>query len=95
MKERFFRQSEGFVEQSVGGETILVPLVDSIAKMNEVITLNELGTFIYHLLAKKRSFSELIKDILDTYDVEEKMALRDLNNFLSEALEKKIIFEEN
>ena len=95
MKERFFKRSEGFVEQNVGGETILVPLVDSIAKMNEVITLNELGTFVYHLLGEKRSLSELIKDILDTYDVEEKMALRDLNNFLSIALEKKIIFEEN
>ncbi len=95
MRERFFRQNEGFVEQSVGGETILVPLVDSVAKMNEVITLNELGTFIYHMLTERRSFSELVKSILDAYDVEESVAVNDLNSFISEALKKKIIFEEN
>ena len=93
MKERFFKQSEGFVEQNVGDETILVPLVDSVAQMNEVITLNELGTFIYNLLKELMSFDELLKRVLDEYDVSEKDATEDLNNFLKSALEKKIIFE--
>ncbi len=95
MKERYFKQSEGFVEQSVGEETILVPLVDSVAKMNEVVTLNELGTFIYHLLSqtRSRSFDELLTKVLNEYEVEEKDAEEDLNIFLKSALEKKIIFE--
>jgi len=93
VKERFFKQSEGFVEQNVGDETILVPLVDSVAQMNEVITLNELGTFIYNLLKELMSFDELLKRVLDEYDVSEKDATEDLNNFLKSALEKKIIFE--
>ncbi len=95
MKERFFEQSEGFVEQNVGEETILVPLVDSVAKMNEVITLNELGTFIYHLLSNTKSFSELLARILEEYEVGEEDAAKDLSHFLSDALEKKIIFEKS
>ena len=93
MIERYFKQREGFVEQNVAGETILVPLVDSVAQMNEVITLNEIGTFIYHLLVKTKSFSEILSKILEEYDVSEKEAKNDLNNFLNIALEKKIIFE--
>lgn len=95
MNDRCFERSEGFVEQNVGEETILVPLVDSVAKMNEVITLNELGTFIYHLLSETRSFAELLAKILEEYEVEEKDAAKDLNLFLSNALEKKIIFEKS
>jgi len=92
VEEKSFKQQDGFVEQTVAGETILVPLVNSVAQMNEVITLNELGTFIYHLLAEQKTFSDLIEDILKSYDVNKTEAINDLNNFLSSALEKKIIF---
>ena len=95
MIERYFVQNEGFVEQSVAGELILVPLVDSVAQMNEVVTLNELGTFIYNLLKENRSFSEILSEIVKEYDVSEIDARKDLNNFLSSALEKKIIFEKD
>ncbi len=95
MEERSFKQQDGFVEQTIGGETILVPLVNSVAQMNEVITLNELGTFIYHLLDKEKTFSDLVEEILKTYDVNKTDAVDDLNNFLSNALEKKIIFALN
>jgi len=95
VKERAFKQQNGFVEQTIGGETILVPLVNSVAKMNEVITLNELGTFIYHLLEEKKTFSDLTEEILNSYDVNKTEAINDLNNFLSSALEKKIIFAIN
>jgi predicted nucleotidyltransferase len=93
VKERFFKQSDGFVEQSVGGETILVPLVDSVAQMNEVITLNELGTFIYNLLKEPKTFEEILSDVLTEYDVSNERAKQDLNNFLKSALEKEIIIE--
>ena len=93
MKERFFKQSDGFVEQSVGGETILVPLVDSVAQMNEVITLNELGTFIYNLLKEPKAFEEILSYVLTEYDVSNERAKQDLNNFLKSALEKEIIIE--
>jgi len=93
VKERYFKQQDGFVEQNVAGETILVPLVSSVAQMNEVITLNELGAFIYHLLKKERSFTKLVEKIFNTYDVDKKTAVNDLNDFLDRALKKKIIFE--
>jgi len=95
VKERCFKQQDGFVEQTIDSETILVPLVNSVAQMNEVITLNELGTFIYHLLEKQKSFSELVEEILNTFEVDRQEAVDDLNSFLIKALGKKIIFEQN
>ncbi len=95
MKERSFKQQDGFVEQTINDETILVPLVNSVAQMNEVITLNELGTFIYHLLEEQKSFSELVEEIMTTFEVDKKEAINDLNNFLAQAIEKKIIFATN
>jgi predicted nucleotidyltransferase len=91
--ERCFKQSEGFVEQDVSGELILVPLVDSVAKMNEVITLNELGAFIYKMLKEPMSFENILSNVLQEYDVEKEKAIADLNNFLESALEKKIVLE--
>ena len=93
MAERYFKQSEGFVEQDVSGELILVPLVDSVAKMNEVITLNELGAFIYKMLKDPMSFEEILSNVLQEYDVVKEKATADLNNFLESALEKKIVLE--
>ena len=95
MKERSFKQQDGFVEQTISDETILVPLVNSVAQMNEVITLNELGTFIYHLLEEQKSFSELTEEIVKTFDVDKKEAINDLKKFLTQAIEKKIIFATN
>jgi len=89
--ERCFKQSEGFVEQDVSGELILVPLVDSVAKMNEVITLNELGAFIYKMLKDPMGFEVILSNVLQEYDVEKGKAIVDLNNFLESALEKKIV----
>ena len=93
MAERCFKQSEGFVEQDVSGELILVPLVDSVAKMNEVITLNELGAFIYKMLKEPMSFENILSNVLQEYDVEKEKVIADLNNFLESALEKKIVLE--
>ncbi len=95
MKERSFKQQDGYVEQTISDETILVPLVNSVAQMNEVITLNELGTFIYHLLEEQKSFSELTEEIVKTFDVDKKEAINDLKKFLTQAIEKKIIFATN
>lgn len=93
MKERFYKHTDGFVEQHVDGETVLVPLVNSVAQMNEVLTLNELATFIYHRFENKTSLQLICKDIVEEYDVSEEDALNDLTDFLSLALRKKIIRE--
>lgn len=93
MKERYFKKSDGFVEKEIGEETILVPLVDSVAKMDEVITLNEIGSFIYKKLTNKKSFSALTREILETYEVSKEDAESDLTDFLNKAIMKKIIFE--
>jgi hypothetical protein len=61
--------------------------------MNEVITLNELGTFIYNLLKEPKTFEEILSDVLTAYDVSNERAKQDLNNFLKSALEKEIIIE--
>ncbi|NPA37596.1 MAG: PqqD family protein [Chlorobi bacterium] len=95
MKERYFIRKDGFVEKKIGDELILVPLADSVAKMNEVITLNEIGAFIYEKVRTKTAFSVLKQEIINTYDVNADIAEKDLNDFIRKAIEKDIIIERN
>ncbi|TAJ15536.1 PqqD family protein [Marinilabiliaceae bacterium JC017] len=93
VRERVFVKATGFVEQQIGEETVLVPLVESVAKMQEVFTLNELGTFVYELLEKKMAFQELLSNVVNSYDVSAEEAHQDLQQFLLQALNKKVIIE--
>jgi hypothetical protein len=93
IRDRFYKQTDGFVEQHIDDETILVPLVNSVAQMDEVLTLNELATFIYHRLENKASLQHICKEIVEEYEVSADEAMKDVTDFLSLALKKNIIRE--
>jgi len=86
-----YTKDKQFVEKSIGEEKVLVPLSDNVADMNHVFTLNEVGTFVYDEIDGKKSIGEIFKDLLNEYDVEEEVALTDLQQFLKEAIDKGIL----
>lgn len=91
MRELLYKRSKGFVEKKIGDDLVLVPLADSVVQMEKVFSLNELGTFVYSLMGSCISVDELLRNILSQFDVSEEEATSDLNTFLSEAVNNKII----
>lgn len=89
--EQIVTRNSGFVFKEMENESILIELVNNVVNMDKIITLNELGTFIYAQIKEQKSIDELLQIILTEFEVDRDEAISDLNNFLIEAVNMKIL----
>ena len=80
-----------FMLREIVGETILIPMGDSNNHFNGIITINELGKFIWENLESSKDEEDLLHKILEEYEVEEKEAKEDLDEFLEKLRQVDII----
>ena len=80
-----------FILRDIVGETVLVPINESTSNFNGLITINELGKFIWENLESSKDEEELLHKILEEYEVEEKEAKEDLDEFLDKLRQVDII----
>ena len=80
-----------FMLREIVGETILIPMGDSNNHFNGIITINELGKFIWENLESSKNEEDLLHKILEEYEVEEKEAKEDLDEFLDKLRQVDII----
>ena len=80
-----------FILREIAGEYILVPTGETTLNFNGLITVNELGAFICNNIEKVNSEEDILKLILDEYEVEENIAREDLNEFLNKLKAAEII----
>ena len=80
-----------FILRDIMGETILVPINESTTVFNGLITINELGKFIWENLESSKDEEDLLHKILEEYEVEEKEAKEDLDEFLDKLRQVDII----
>lgn len=73
-----------FILREVAGDTILVPVGSTALRFNGIITLEAVGTLIWKGLVAGKSREEILTEILDTFEVEEKEASQDLDEFLQQ-----------
>ncbi|MCW3785913.1 PqqD family protein [Plebeiibacterium sediminum] len=90
---KVYCKSERFVEKSIGNEKVLVPLTDNVADMNHVLTLNEVGTFLYDQVNGEKSVSDILSLLLEEYDVSNEIAKKDIEQFINNTVSKGILFE--
>ena len=75
-------RSTSVVTRKTGNEYVLVPVTNNIADMTSVYTLNETGAFIWELIDGRKSVEELIKAVIDKYDVDKETATTDVYSFI-------------
>lgn len=80
-----------FIKRKIAGEFILVPIGNTALAFNGLITINELGKFIWENLESSKDEEELLHKILEEYEVEEKEAKEDLDEFLDKLRQVDII----
>ena len=80
-----------FVLREIAGEYILVPVGSTALELNGLITVNEVGVFIWKLLQNDVTLDEIVKAVLDEYDVEESVARKDAADFLAVLQENNIL----
>lgn len=81
-----------YVLDSIGEETLAVPLGASEGKQIGIVRLNSVGAFLWKLLEKGATEEALIQELTDSYDVECDVAKQDVKNFLAK-LETQGILE--
>ncbi len=73
-----------FATRKVNGELMLVPLKGSVAEMEEMFTLNELGSFIWEHIDAQSTEQTLVDAIVSEFEVDRETAAADLRAFLSD-----------
>ncbi len=75
-------RSASIVTRKTGNEYVLIPVTNNIADMNSVFTINETGAFIWELIDGKKSVEELIKAVIDKYEVDRETGTKDVFMFI-------------
>ncbi len=71
-----------FATRKVGNELILVPIRSTVTEMNELFTLNEVGSFIWDLIDEKHTESDIVHALAEEFDVDESRAIKDVSDFM-------------
>lgn len=80
-----------FVLREIVGEAVLVPIGESAARFNGLLTVNELGKFIWENIESAKDKEELLQRILDEYEVDRDVAKADLDEFLDILRKNEIV----
>ena len=71
-----------FIKREIAGDYILVPIGRTSMDFNGLITMNDVGVFIWENLESVENQDEMLKKILSEYEVDEKTAKIDMEEFL-------------
>ena len=85
------RFKKEFIEREIVGETVLIPTGETAAHFNGLISVNELGRFIWDNYENAKDEDDLLQKILDKYEVEKEVAKADLDEFLQTLKDAEII----
>ena len=83
--------NKDYMLKEIAGETMLVYQNEQSVDFSKVITLNELGAFIFKLIQDNKSEEEIINCILKEYEVEEDVVRNDVYEFVNKLKELKIV----
>ena len=75
---------ENFMLRKVADTFVVVPVGDAVADFNGMINLNEAGAFLWQQLEKETTPDDVVKAMLDHYDVDEAVAKADVDKFITE-----------
>lgn len=81
----------GFMSREVAGQWVVVPLGERVVEFNGIMTLSESGALLWRALEKDVSEEELVQSVLNEYNIDEKTAKIDVQEFILTLREKGLI----
>ncbi|MCI6044729.1 PqqD family protein [bacterium] len=71
-----------FVLREIAGDYVIIPIGRTVLSFNGLITVNEIGAFLWNLLQEDVTKEDLVAKVLDEYEVDEETAREDIQEFL-------------
>lgn len=84
---------EGYMLREVAGSYVVVPLGQAALDFNGMITLNEMGAFLWKKLEQGSTKEALLEAVLEEYEVTQERALAGIESFLNKIKEEKFVEE--
>jgi len=86
---------EGYILRKVNNDYIVVTVGKAAVDFSGLIKLNETGAFLFDLLKDDQTKNSLLEAVINEYDVDEELALKDIDNFLNVLRKHNILNETN
>jgi hypothetical protein len=82
---------DAVVRRDVVGETFLVPIRGSIADLQELFIVNEVGGWIWDRLDRPRHFAEIVAEVAAEFEVDKAQAEADVRLFVQQLAEAGLL----
>ena len=76
------RVEKDFVLREIAGDYVIIPTGKTVLSFNGLISVNEVGAFLWELLQNEVTIDELVAAVLNEYDVDDVTAREDIQEFL-------------
>lgn len=84
---------DGFILREVAGQIVVLPTGEDLDP-NMMITLNEVGKFIWQLLENETDEAAIVSEILKEYDVDKATAEAAVSDFIKKLQENEFLVDE-
>ena len=84
---------EGFLVRLVGDNHVVVPVGAQAVDFRCIITLNEVGAFLWEKMVSDTTVAALVEALLAEYDVTADVATADVERFVVALREKNLLDE--
>ncbi len=88
------RINKEFVLREIAGDYVIIPTGQTVLEFNGLITVNEVGVSLWNMLQQEVTEDDLVKGILDEYEVEEDVAREDIREFIETLIAGNILAKE-
>ena len=90
-REEIMKINKEYVLREIAGDYIIIPVGKTVLEFNGLITVNEVGVFLWKMLQEEVTMDDLVKAVLSEYEVEEAVARADIQEFLDKLTEAGVL----
>lgn len=85
------RVGDEFILREIAGDYVIIPIGKTALSFNGLISVNEVGAFLWNMLQKDVTMDELVTGVLAEYDVDEETAREDIQEFIDQLMKGQIL----
>jgi|ERR1044071_2307111 hypothetical protein len=80
--DKSFVKDDNLMARNIAGETLIVPIRNSIGDLNSIYTLNEVGALIWQMIDERTRVNQIVEAVSLEYDVTKDEAAQDVIELL-------------
>lgn len=85
------RVGDEFILREIAGDYVIIPIGKTALSFNGLISVNEVGAFLWNMLQNDVTMDELVAGVLAEYDVDEETAKEDIQEFIDQLKNGQIL----